>query len=67
MTSLAILAEAIANVLRRKRAERLGLERQLADYSRKREAPPEGLGSEFDAVRREIRSLEAALAILAAE
>lgn len=53
---------AIANVLKRYRSEHLKASLQMSLYIEKHQTPPRGLGSELDALGRQIRLLEAVIA-----
>lgn len=53
---------AIANVLKRKRAEKLDLEMKMQQFLRNKEPPTKGLGSDIQRLNQEIRALEEAIA-----
>lgn len=58
---LNVLEEAVSNVLRRKRSEKLGLELKYSVGCHDKGGPVKGLGSEIAGLDKEIRALEAAM------
>jgi predicted RNase H-like nuclease (RuvC/YqgF family) len=58
---LNVLEEAMSNVLRRKRSEKLGLELKLSVAIEAKETPMKGLGADISKLTAEISILEEAM------